>query len=279
MLLFASMRFNNYKKSILEIMPSLIKLNNPDKLTPQILYRNELERLSLAGELRIRLGEIDSKIKRVFNRVYLMGCGRSGTWLLTGLMSTYSDVDLVAKELAIEYFGIYETLSKVLIIKRDRDAYQRVEDIPDSIKILYIIRHPFDVLTSFNPNVSSRKYYIRPHRWLSEMMSLRYLMDYCKTVKVVRYEDLVTNPEQEQEAIARFLEVEISSNTIEICNQFKAPPEAESAMHGLRSIDTNSMNRYLNNLDDIEYLKKINPRISLVLDWVSQKFNYQTNLD
>src|SRR5947199_1870662 len=41
------------------------------------------------GRLAARLEEIDD-IKKI-QRIFVMGCGRSGTWLLTGLMATFND--------------------------------------------------------------------------------------------------------------------------------------------------------------------------------------------
>ena len=84
------------------------------------------------------------------NRVYVMGCGRSGTWLLLALLSSLEDVCIIPKELGVEYFGVFSTKCSTLIIKRSFDAFLKVRGIPKDIEITYIIRHPFDVLTSQN---------------------------------------------------------------------------------------------------------------------------------
>ena len=101
------------------------------------------------GALDARLTQIDAD--RPIKRIYIMGCGRSGTWLLTAVMSTFKGVCVLSKEVPIDFFGRLTTTGAALILKRNSDAYQHIEQIPQRIGIIYIVRHPFDVLTSNNP--------------------------------------------------------------------------------------------------------------------------------
>ena len=127
-------------------MVQLIKLPTSRNEFTQDLYDKELKRLMEIGALEKRLTDIDKT--KAFRRIYVMGCGRSGTWLLTGVMSTFNDVEVVAKELSVEHFGLFQTNRSILILKRDSLAYQRIKEIPQQIEIVFIVRHPFDVLTS-----------------------------------------------------------------------------------------------------------------------------------
>ena len=43
---------------------------------------------------------------KFINRVFVMGCGRSGTWLLTGVMNTYQATKVLPYEMDIAYFGL-----------------------------------------------------------------------------------------------------------------------------------------------------------------------------
>jgi hypothetical protein len=170
-------------------------------------YENELNRLAERPALKRRLIEID-KI-RAFRRIYVVGCGRSGTWLLTSVMTTFKNIEVVMKELPVAYFGLFKTDRSILVLKRNNVAYQKFKDIPRQIEMVYIIRHPFDVLTSHLP-ISQRPYHILPDRWLGEMAALRYLIDSGrKKTMVLRYEDLVSKPVETQVALADFFNLEI----------------------------------------------------------------------
>jgi hypothetical protein len=226
--------------------------------------------------LKRRLLEIDEL--HDFRRIYVMGCGRSGTWLLTGLFSTYSDLEIVPKELGVENFGLFTTKKKALVIKRDFAAHLHIENIPECIEIAYIIRHPFDVLTSYNP-VTGNTYHIGPHRWLSEMLALQYLLDSKRShTTIIKYEDLVRDPGNCQTFISERLRLDIR-HTVDIFDKtFNAPPEAVSAMHGLRVIDTNSIGKYKEGPDKIAYLKSILPRVGRLLAWVGDEYGYDVSI-
>mgnify|MGYP003382293191 FL=1 len=234
--------------------------------------KQQLLSLKSPATLRRRLGDIDEL--HDFRRIYVMGCGRSGTWLLTGLFSTYADVEIVPKELGIEYFGLFTTRQKALVMKRNFAAHSQVEKIPECIEIAYAIRHPFDVLTSHNP-VTGNTYHIAPHRWLNEMLALQYLLDAKhRHTTIIKYEDLVRHPGDSQAFIAKKLQLDIKHTADLFDKTFKAPPEAVRAMHGLRAIDTNSIGRYKDSPDKIAYLKGILPRLGRMLDWVGEAFGY-----
>jgi len=241
--------------------------------------RREILFLSKEGELKKRISDMDKNNPQ--KRIYIMGCGRSGTWLLTSDMSTLQDVCLVPKEVPVEYFGLVNTSNSTLILKRNYNAYQSVDRIPEEISILYIIRHPYDVLTSFHPRSvsSARHYHITPDRWLGEMHALQFLIKTCRrNVKVVRYEDLVSKPEEIQAEIAEFFNLQIGVSTDAIAKTDLLPPEAVSAMHGIRNIDTNSLNKYKRDEEKMNYLKRIKPRLGRVLNEISNQFDYDVTL-
>ena len=155
------------------------------------LKKEKLKKFYKNGALEARLTQIDGD--RPIKKLYIMGCGRSGTWLLTAVMSTFKGVCVVSKEVPIDFFGQLSTTGDALILKRNSDAYQSIEEISERIGLVYIVRHPFDVLTSNNPQ-TKRDYHVEPHRWLGEMLALKFLIDaQRKNVQIVRYEDLVTD--------------------------------------------------------------------------------------
>ena len=259
-------------------MPRLLELSllNPKGLDKEILYGNELNRLSYSGNLEARLIEIDKS--KSINRIYVMGCGRSGTWLLTATLATFNDVFVLSKEVPVEQFGLLTSTGSTLVLKRVFNSYMTIERIPSQIKMLYIIRHPFDVLTSYNPN-TKLKYHIDPDRWMGEMRALKYLIDFKRHhFLIVRYEDLVNDPDLLQLKISTFFNLEIKTSMDNISSVFNASAEAISAMHGQRKIDKNSINKFRSNPNKIEYLKSIRPKLGLVLDWVADAFDYDVDL-
>lgn len=240
------------------------------------LVAKECKKLAKSGQLEARLEQMDASGSK--QRIFIMGCGRSGTWLLTGIMSTFRNVAIVPAEVPVELFGIVKSLKRTEVMKRSLRSYEAVERIPPRISILYIVRHPFDVLTSFN-KTSGRKYHISPARWLGEMLALQFLVDTQRpATKIVRYEDLVEHPDRVQTEIGDFfgLEREVESN--HFLSTFHPPPEATAAMHGLRPIDRRSVGRWKNEEENIPYLLGIRARLGGTLNWVGANFDYDISL-
>ena len=223
------------------------------------IYHKELARLRKPGALADRLTEID-RVK-LFRRIYIMGCGRSGTWLLTDVMSTFDDVEVVKAELIVEHFGLFETDRSTLILKRDSQAYKTIKEIPAQIKIVYILRHPFDVLTSYLP-VSQRPYHILPDRWLGEMSALQYLSAAGrKDTKIIRFEDLVVRPFDLHADLATFFNLKIA---VPIDNVVK--------------ISKDTIGKHGREPDKIHYLQKIKPDLEPMLSWVADTYQYDVSL-
>jgi|tagenome__1003787_1003787.scaffolds.fasta_scaffold20984135_4 hypothetical protein len=255
-------------------MVSQIVLANPNNIPPQKLYDQELDRLKDPTALERRLTEMTKR--RPFRRIYVMGCGRSGTWVLTHVMSTLKDTDVVLRELAFEYFGLLATRSAALVLKRDHLAYQRIEQIPECIEIAYIVRHPFDVLTSHLPG-SGRPFHILPQRWLGEMTALRYVQNTGrKQTKVIRYEDMVTDPVKVQSDLGEFFGL---SRALSMDDFYTSSSNAsEGPMHRSRKLDPNSINKHKHDPEKVKYLKEIKPGLGEMLEWVGDVYRYDISL-
>jgi hypothetical protein len=242
-------------------------------LTP---YHDELVRLSLPGRLAAKLGEID-KARRL-NRIFVMGCGRSGTWLVTGVMSTFADVCVVGDEVPVETFGILSSSQSALVLKRAHDSFAKIKDVPEEIGIAYIIRHPFDVLTSHHPN-NKRRFHVLPDRWLGEMRALQFLVQTKRPrTKIVRYEDLVRDPTAVQGALGTAFELKAMVPAGDFMASFTPSPKRPAAVDCMREIDTNAVGRYKKDRESIEHLKGIRPMLEPLLDWVATEFEYELSL-
>jgi hypothetical protein len=255
-------------------MVSQIVLANPNNIPQQKLYNQELARLKDPTALERRLAEMTKR--RPFRRIYVMGCGRSGTWVLTHVMNTFKDTDVVLQELAFEYFGLLATRSAVLVFKRDHIAYQRIEQIPECIEIVCIVRHPFDVLTSHLPG-SGRPYHILPQRWLGEMTALRYFLDTGrKRTKIIRYEDMVTDPVKIQSGLGEFFGLSIALSMDDFYTS--SSNASEGPMHRARKLDPNSINKHKQDPEKVKYLKEIKPGLGEMLKWVGDVYHYDISL-
>lgn len=211
-------------------------------------------------------------------RIYVMGCGRSGTWLLTALFATFRGVEIFPDETTVETFASHVASEPVLVLKRDSTSYQTVESIPHDIAIAWIVRHPFDVLTSHNPT-TGHKFHIQPHRWLGEMLALQYLMATARpNTTIVRYEDLVTRPAAIQSQIAAAYGLETEAGVDQIAMRYRPSDAADRAMHGLRPIDRDSLEKFRRDPEKLAYLRSILPRLGGTLQWVAETFGYDVTL-
>jgi hypothetical protein len=226
---------------------------------------------SLSATLR----ELDGGRPRT--RIFIMGCGRSGTWLLTGIMATFEDLFLLAEESPYTRFADIKGEQSVHIVKRDFMSFEQVDLIPPEIGILAVVRHPFDVLTSHHPAFQFR-YHISPRRWNGEMGALRWLLETKRPKSmIVRYEDLVTDPDGRQKAIADFFGLRIRISAMDYQRVFRPPEEALQAMHGIRQPDKKSVGRWKNDPLDRAHIMEILPELQPSLEWVSAQFGYDTS--
>jgi len=222
-------------------------------------YHKELALLRKPGALARRLVDIDRT--KALRRIYIMGCGRSGTWLLTDAMSTFKDIEVVPAELVVEHFGLFQTHRSTLVLKRDFQAYKTIKEIPEQIQIVYIVRHPFEVLTSNLPG-SQRPYHILPDRWLGEMSALQYLCDAGrKNSSIIRFEDLVNKPDEVQARLATFfnLQTEVSIDTVV-------------------KLAKNVIDKHKRDSEKVRYLQRIKPDLGHMLSWVANTYQYDVSL-
>ena len=257
-------------------MPFLVNLHNPGPLSDEDFFARDMKVLSLPGALDRRLDEID--VDQQFQRIYLMGCGRSGTWLLTSTFATLAGADVVFKEVAVETFGQVYTTQKALVLKRSAEAYSFIEFMPERITICYVVRHPFDVLTSHNP-ITHRPYHILPHRWLGEMLCLQYLLEVKRpNVTIIRYEDLAARPDATQRQLADAFGLAVADPMEKISERFTGTDDVAKSMGGLRGANTDSVFKYKNDGAKLAYLRQIRPRLGGLLDWVAKIYDYDIGL-
>ena len=138
--------------------------------------------------------------------VFIAGCARSGTSLLKQLMATFADTAVFPKERPVWHFlEMSGTPEATLVVKRTADCHRSLHRLPRPVDLVHCVRHPYDVLTSAHPlSAHLRPYHVTRDRWFAEWHALHELRrrQPRRRIVTVRYEDLVTRPDDVQAAIA-----------------------------------------------------------------------------
>lgn len=146
-------------------------------------------------------------------RIYITGCSKSGTTLLLRLFKAFSNVVLVPREQSAKYFSLIDHKKGILVGKRSRcEVYSSswggkgyffeslLELREHNINIVNIFRDGRDVIESRQPQVS-------PREWIS---CIHQIVDYPQYLKLnLRYEDIVTKPNEIQQIVANKLKLSI----------------------------------------------------------------------
>jgi len=193
--------------------------------------------------------------------VYIAGCGRSGTTLLQRLMRCYDSTHVAQGERPFTAFlDLTHRQEQALVVKRDANAWQFLPWLPPAVKVLYCVRHPFDVLTSFHPGARRKGYYIKLSRWRSEFLALKHLLTHRpEQVQIVRYEDLILAADEQQEQLSAF-------TGLRPTQRFSAVGE---------SLTARSIRKWTKNEQFAEYLSKIKKREQTLLNEFLERFDYE----
>jgi hypothetical protein len=140
--------------------------------------------------------------------IFVNGCARSGTSLIQRCLSTVRDPVYYWSENALSQIYRQRRIGADgahIVLKRTGYCHRHVHAIPAAIKIVHIVRHPAFTLTS---RVRHRPgFYVPPERFRDEYAAYRHLRQHhpSANMTVVRYEDLVQEPDRTQDAIGRAL--------------------------------------------------------------------------
>jgi hypothetical protein len=200
--------------------------------------------------------------------IYIQGCARSGNTLIRELCASGFQgaelVKLTKDQAECSLAHVVELLrppakSRVLVASRnyenslamDRDLLRANPDV----KILWMLRDPRDVLTSTHPDQPG-KFYVTPER-LIQSLQLYGQFKNEPQVLTVRYEELVTQPDAVQAGIAQSFNLAASRKFVEAHKFFPRFHENVRAMHSIRPIDANSVQKWRNNPQLLQYLRQI----------------------
>lgn len=203
------------------------------------------------------------------HKVYIAGCGRSGTTLLLKMMRCFSDVYTVRKEADLSMFDELENRTEsTLIVKRKARAYEDLPELTRSVQLVYCVRNPLDVLTSSlvkpgkEKKRSTPKYYITMERWKAEFEALDELIKKQpeRRIQYVHYEDVVMAPDHVQNEIAKFAGLEVNY-------RFSEHPDGVS-------IKASSINKYRDNEEMKVYLRNLPSAFWGRVERFGERFGY-----
>lgn len=230
--------------------------------------------LSLHAAFPILLEQSDRGTPR--KRIFVMGCGRSGTWLLYWLLAQRLDAYVLFEEVDVGRFARIRSKKRVHLLKRFHLSYQTAHAIPSTIAAVWMVRHPFDVLTSHHPETAPKPFHIDPERWNGEMDALEASLG-RPNVMVVRYEDLVDDPQGTLARVSARLALAPHMRRTELSNSV-VPDHVRAAMHGLRPVVTTSVGRWRSEPASVARLEAVMPLIHDRLRWAAQQFGYHIDL-
>lgn len=139
-------------------------------------------------------------------KIFIAGCARSGTDLTRNLMGCFADTCVRPSEAPAAAFDTEPLSAKNLVIKRTHNSYLTLPDLSSKIQLIYCVRHPYDCLTSTHRQTRHlRQFHVTPDRWLGEYAAFHKLREQQpkRRIFILRYEDLVSRPDEMQEQLSR----------------------------------------------------------------------------
>ena len=217
-------------------------------------------------------------------KIYIMGCGRSGTTYLLTLMNCFADTYVLIDDAAVpgeDHFGKFASIAgteRNQVIKRASNAYDFVAAIPVDIELLYLVRHPLDVLTStltYRGKVYSN--YIDADRWLLEAEALKWTVESNRSRNlIVKYEHLISAPDFMQQEIADFFGLDRKMPFSEHHRAFNASKDISETLNGVRPPDPSSIGRW-KSPQARERVAAAWQSIQPLGKWFCQQFDYDTS--
>ena len=215
-------------------------------------------------------------------QIYIMGCGRSGTTLMLALMSCFEDTFTLVDDAKVPGEDDYQAFERIAgqserhhVIKRSSGAYKVATEIPREIGLVYMVRHPLDVMTStLNYRQQQYENYIPPDRWLAEAEALRAVIESGRSnCLVVSYEQLVTSPDATQEIMATSFGLEPGRPFSKFQDAFVASKDIDETLNGFRPVDAKSVGRWRDPVHR-EHLRQVWEAVQPTGKWFCDRFGY-----
>ncbi len=163
-------------------------------------------------------------IRHTVKPVFVIGCGHTGTTLLTARLGNHPAIAVIPKEtswfiptrllwLSRHYFRreldrCARDGKSVLVEKTPKHVHcvDRIAALLPDARFIFMTRNPFDTVASLKKRFGSFEFAL--DRWLADNAPAAALKQ-SPAVMFVRYEDFVTDPHAQAERIAAFLQIPV----------------------------------------------------------------------
>ena len=213
--------------------------------------------------------------------VFIIGCARSGTTILQRCMSTVSDPVYFWSEAPLA--RLYKERDsgadgRHFVLKRTAKCYENFPHIPGPVKMLHIVRNPEAVFTSVHGNLAG--YYVTPERWGAEFEAFLALEKQHppENLYVVRYEDLMSDPDASQRQIGEHLDLEFDlpfTRLVERNHLDKKIVPKTGEMRRWLPIDPSRTSEKRDLEQIAARMKDIRPALGPKIDAFCEKFGYR----
>lgn len=184
-------------------------------------------------------------IPAVQRRIHIVGCSpRSGTTLMTELMVNGFAIDGYAEHETSIFHRPVEPF-RVFCSKwpHDIDVIRPLLAIDRHLWVIFMLRDPRDVVVSRHPQ-DPGVYYTNLGLWKRYAGIARRLQSHPR-FRIVRYEDLVNEPDEVQVRLARWLcFLEVRASFSDYHRSARPSGRSDLALRGVRPIDARSVGRW-----------------------------------
>ncbi len=218
------------------------------------------------------------ELSRRANVIFVTGCARSGTSLMQRCLATVRDPDyLWSENRLLTLYERGEALGSNIVLKRKSRCHETLHLIPLTVKVVHIVRHPAHVLTS---RVRQKEgYYVKPQRWLDEARAFWRMAETrpLNRLAVVRYEDLMADPNAVQMRLARELDIDFDLPFTDYCQRNYLDRKIDKFTEELRvwePIDPDRAEKNRSADDERQRLVELRPLLEPELSQFCQQFRY-----
>ena len=192
-------------------------------------------------------------------RIYIRGCPRSGNTLMLYLCSigfqnsyilTEQDIPTLAKSHPDKI--TFATLPSPQSSPEKQEQANHFLDQSDAA-IIFMMRDPRDVLVSEHGKKPGEFWVKSPQRWIDNALILEKIQDHPRVI-IVKYEDLVTEPNQLQKQIAGKLGLTVNIPFSDSWQHFELTANATKSLNGLRKLESSRIANWRNDIKKKEYI-------------------------
>lgn len=177
-------------------------------------------------------------------RIVICGSPRSGTTLMNELLRCYDDVHVMNREEYALRFP-YLILKKQFIATKHPLDFNNFSSIINTFQeplIIYMLRDPRDVIIS--KHYKNKDFYLITYPTWQEAITAYEGLDYDKKL-LIKYEDLIENPEAIQRQISEAANLNIKGKFEEFYKSVDNSHQDIKSLGGVRPIDPNNFGKFM----------------------------------